>query len=128
MVRRHHRQSSAPRPSRILQQIRTNRPLYVSNSLSGRDWELDKAPAVGHPTHIIQIGTGYRVSTGEGQRRVALQCRVAACRIVVGLEVGKLSVQDHGRSRTAHGREILAALSRSGALRMGVTGAHEARS
>ena len=28
--------------------------------------------------------------TGEGQGRVAFQCRVAACRIVVDLEVGKL--------------------------------------
>ena len=28
----------------------------VSNSLSGRDWELDKVPAVGDPTHIVQIG------------------------------------------------------------------------
>ena len=64
--------------------------LYVSNSLSGRSWELDQVPAVGDPTHIVQIGRGYGVSTGEGQRRVALQCRVAACRIVVGLEVGEL--------------------------------------
>ena len=62
----------------------------VSNSSSGRHWELDQGPAVGDPTHIVQIGTGYHVFTGEGQRRVAFQCRVAACRIVVGLEVGKL--------------------------------------
>ena len=47
--------------------------LSVSNSLSGRHWELDQVPAVGDPTHIVQIGTGHRVSTGEGQRRVALQ-------------------------------------------------------
>ena len=45
----------------------------VSNSLSGRDWELDQVPAVGDPTHMVQIGKGHRVSTGEGQRRVALQ-------------------------------------------------------
>src|SRR6202171_2751720 len=38
----------------------------VSNSLSGRDWELDKVPAVGDPTHIVQLGTGDRVSAGEG--------------------------------------------------------------
>ena len=38
---------------------------------------------------MVQIGWGYRVSTGEGQRRVALQRRVAACRVVIGLEVGK---------------------------------------
>jgi hypothetical protein len=45
----------------------------VSNSLSGRQWKLDQVPAVGDPTHIVQIGRGHRVSTGEGQRRVALQ-------------------------------------------------------
>jgi hypothetical protein len=39
--------------------------LWVSNSLSGRDWESDEVPAVGDPTHIVQIGWGYRVSTGE---------------------------------------------------------------
>jgi transposase len=38
------------------------------------------------------------------------------------------SVQDPGHSRTAPGREILAAPSRSGAPRRGVTGAHAARS
>ena len=47
--------------------------LSVSNSLSGRHWELDQVPAVGDPTHIVQLGTGHRVSAGEGQRRVALQ-------------------------------------------------------
>jgi len=39
---------------------------------------------------MMQIGTGHGVFAGEGQRRVALQRRVAACRVVVGLEVGKL--------------------------------------
>ena len=47
--------------------------MSVSNSLSGRHWELDQVPAVGDPTHIVQLGTGHRVSAGEGQRRVALQ-------------------------------------------------------
>jgi hypothetical protein len=45
----------------------------VSNSLSGGDRELDEASAVGDPTHMVEIGRGQRVSTGEGQRRVALQ-------------------------------------------------------
>ena len=63
----------------------------VSNSLLGRHWELGQVPAVGGPTHIIQLGTGHRVSASEGRRRVARQRRVAACRVVVGLEVGRLS-------------------------------------
>src|SRR5580765_1636947 len=66
-----------------------NHHLWVSNSLSGRDWELDQVPAVGDPTHIVQFGWGYRVSTGEGQWRVALQRSVTACLVVIGLEVGK---------------------------------------
>ena len=70
--------------------------LSVSNSSSGGDWELDEIPAVGDPTHMIQVGRGDRVSTGEGQRRVALQRRVAACRIVVGLELGKLAFKITG--------------------------------
>ena len=52
--------------------------LSVSNSLSGRHWELDQGPAVGNRTDIVQLGTGHHVSAGEGQRRVALQRRVAA--------------------------------------------------
>jgi hypothetical protein len=40
--------------------------LSVSNSASGGDWELDKVPAVGDPTHIVQLGTGDHVSAGEG--------------------------------------------------------------
>ena len=52
--------------------------LSVSNSLSGRHWELDQVPAVGDLTDIVQLDTGHHVSVGEGQRRVALQRRVAA--------------------------------------------------
>ena len=52
---------------------RSDRRLSVSNSLSGRLWELDKIPAVGDPTHMVQLGTGHRASAGEGQRRVAIQ-------------------------------------------------------
>ena len=36
--------------------------LSVSNSLSGRHWELDQVPAVGDPTDIVQLGTGHRVA------------------------------------------------------------------
>ena len=46
--------------------------LSVSNSSSGCDWELDQVPAVGEPTHMVQIGRGDRLPTAEGQRRVAL--------------------------------------------------------
>ena len=45
----------------------------VSNSLLGRDWKLDHVPAVGDPTHIVQIGKNHRLFTGERQRRVARQ-------------------------------------------------------
>ena len=47
--------------------------LSVSNSLSGRDWELDEVPAVGDPAHVAQIGKGLRLSTDERRRRVSLQ-------------------------------------------------------
>ena len=58
--------------------------LSVSNSLSGRHWELDQVPAVGDPTDIVQFGTGHHVAGGEGRRRVALQRRVAAYLVVGG--------------------------------------------
>ena len=32
--------------------------LSVSNSLSGRHWELDQVPAVGDPTDIVRLGSG----------------------------------------------------------------------
>ena len=63
--------------------------LSVSNSLSGRHWELNQVPAVGDPTDIVQFGMGHHVSANEGRRRVALQRRVAAYHVVGGLEVGK---------------------------------------
>ena len=62
--------------------------LSVSNSLSGLRWELDQVPAVGDPTDIVQLGTGHHVSASEGQRRVALQRRVAAYLVVVGQTPG----------------------------------------
>ena len=63
--------------------------LSVSNSLSGRHWELDQVPAVGDPTDIVQFGSGHRVAAGEGQRRVAPQRRGAPHLVVGSLEVGK---------------------------------------
>jgi hypothetical protein len=41
--------------------LRTGFTLSVSNSLSGRDRQLNEAPAVGDPTHAVQIGRGHRV-------------------------------------------------------------------
>ncbi len=70
--------------------------MCVSNSSSGRFWELDQVPAVGDPTRVVQVGAGDRGSAGEGQRRVALQRRVAACRVVIGLEVGKFPLKITG--------------------------------
>ena len=55
------------------EELATIAGLSVSNSLSGGDRELDQASAVGDPTPMVEIGRGQRVSTGEGQRRVALQ-------------------------------------------------------
>ena len=62
--------------------------LSVSNSLSGRLWELDQVPAVGDPTDIVQLGTGHHVAANEGRRRVALQRRVAAYLVVGGQTPG----------------------------------------
>jgi len=45
----------------------------VSNSLSGRDRQLDELPAVGDPAHMAQVGRRYHVFINEGHRRVALQ-------------------------------------------------------
>ena len=70
--------------------------MSVSNSLSGGDWELGEVIAMADPAHTVQVGRDRRVSTGEGQRRMALQGRMAACRIVVNLELGKLAFQITG--------------------------------
>ena len=51
--------------------------LSVSNSLSGRNRELDEVPTVAEPTHLVRIGRGHRVSVGERQRRATFQGGVA---------------------------------------------------
>ena len=71
----------------------TVRRLWVSNSLSGCRWQLNQVPAVRYPPYVVEVRTGYRVSAHDGERRVALQGRVAPCRVVVGLEVGELPLQ-----------------------------------
>ena len=61
-------------PDRVARFTREAQVLVsVSNSLSGRHWELDEVPAVKDPTHIVQFGTADRVSAAKGQGRVALQ-------------------------------------------------------
>ena len=51
---------------------------------------------MGDPAHMVQIGKDRGVPTGEAQRRVAVQRRVAACRIVVNLELSQFVVQITG--------------------------------
>ena len=103
--------------------------MWVSNSLSGGDWELDEVPAMGDPAHMVQISRDHRVPTGEAQRRVAVQRRVAACRIVVNLELSQFVFQITGIPEQHVVEEFsLAALSRSGVRRRDVTEAHAAQS
>jgi hypothetical protein len=45
--------------------------LSVSNSSSGRHWELDQVPAVRDPTHIVQLGAGDRGSLPRTPRPAA---------------------------------------------------------
>ena len=103
------------RRTRIETETAPVRDLSVSNSLSGRHWELDQVPAVGDLTDIVQLGTGHHVSAGEGQRRVALQRRVAAYLVGGGQmprnvasildSARELGIRDaqHPRSPLAHG-------------------------
>ena len=51
---------------------------------------------MGNPTHLVQLGSGDRVSAGKDQRRMALQRRVATRRVVVGLEVGQFAFKITG--------------------------------
>jgi len=70
--------------------------VWVSNSSPRRDWELDEAPAVRDPAHMAEIGNGDRASIGERQWRMTFQGRMAARRVVVGLELGELPFQVTG--------------------------------
>ena len=65
--------SSEEEPSLEQKEIEHLLALSVSNSWSGGYGELDEVPAVRDPTHAAQIGKGHGVSTGKGQRCVALQ-------------------------------------------------------
>ena len=51
------------------------RILSVSNSLSGRHWELDQVPAVGDPTDIVQLGSGamQRSSILDSARKLGIR-------------------------------------------------------
>jgi len=70
--------------------------LWVSNSSSRSDWELDDAPALGDPPHMAEISNGDRASIGKRQWRMTFQGRMAARRVVVGLELGQLPCQVTG--------------------------------
>jgi hypothetical protein len=83
--------------------IRRHQKVSVSNSSSGRDWKLDEVPAVGDPTHLVQIGRGHGVSVGELQRRVALQGGVATCCVVVVRDGQAQSHRSAFVSRTRRG-------------------------
>jgi hypothetical protein len=45
---------------------------------------------------MVEIGRDRPGPLGEGQRRVAFQRRVTACRVVITLELGKLAFQVEG--------------------------------
>jgi hypothetical protein len=51
---------------------------------------------MGDPAHMVEIGRDRRVPTSEAQGRVALQRRVAACGIVVNLELSKFAFKITG--------------------------------
>ena len=40
--------------------------LSVSNSLSSRHWKLNQTPAVRHPTHVVEVSAGHRLSVSSG--------------------------------------------------------------
>jgi hypothetical protein len=60
------------RPKDCLHRSLTLEPVGLEFVSCG-DGKLDKVPAMGDPAHMIQVGRDRRVSTGEGQRRLARQ-------------------------------------------------------
>ena len=70
--------------------------LWVSNSQSGSNWELHEATAVRDPPHMTEIRMCDWASIGERQWRIAVQRGVAACRVVISLELSKLPFQVTG--------------------------------
>ena len=72
------------------------RSLWVSNSRSGSNWELHEATAVGDPPHMTEIPMRGLASIDERQWRISFQRGVAACRVVIGLELSKLPFQVTG--------------------------------
>jgi len=88
--------------------------LSISNSLSGGDRELHEIPAVGDPTHPVQMRGSARASTGERQRRVAVQGGMAACGVVVALKLASSRSLDvrFGTRLRARRRTMSCCLSR----------------
>ena len=64
----------------------------------------EPGPAVRYPPYVVEVRPGYRVSAHDGERRVALQGRVAPCRVVVGWS-RRASAADPAHSRTTLFRE-----------------------
>ena len=73
-TRRRNHDGRAPRTGGLVKADRIGggirRHLSVSNSWSGRHWELDQGPAVGDRTDIVQLGTGHPC----GRRRRSTAC------------------------------------------------------
>jgi hypothetical protein len=55
--------------------------LWVSNSSSRGERELDEVPAVRDPRYSAEIDRRDPVSIGERQGRIAFQGRMPACRV-----------------------------------------------
>ena len=88
----------------------------------------EPSPGSGKPNGHCSVRHG----PPSGRRRRSMACGPSTTRGCVPRcsrpGSRQVSVQDHGHSKTAPGRDILTASFRSGAPRMGVTEAHQARS